>query len=166
MKGRVYDHKLEQMRTVQLAVIIPSEVEGRDKEIYYDGEGKGDKAQWIEEPNRFHLRALEYEPGRFEKYPYEFFPGQKVKFKSEKQRYTVRVASKRYAICTKPFNAQKTVLYCIIDQWLDIRGPENLVFGMGAETDEQCLEMLVRLLDGESEVSHRHQLKLDIERVE
>lgn len=106
------------------------------------------------------------EPDRFHKYPLELFKGQKIKFASEKQRYTVRAASKRYAICTKPFNAQKTVLYCIIDQWRDVRGPENLVFGMGAETDEQCYEMLIRLMDNESEVSYRHDLKLDIERVD
>lgn len=106
------------------------------------------------------------EPDRFQKYPYQFYAGQKIKFKSEKQCYTVRCASNRFAVCTKPFNARKTVLYCIIDQWTDLRGPENLVFGMGAETDEQCFEMLVRLLDGQSDVSHRHELKLDIERVD
>jgi hypothetical protein len=103
------------------------------------------------------------DPDRFQNYPYEFFKGYKVKFKGEKQRYTVRCASKRYAICTKPFNAQKTVLYTIIDQWRNVRGPENLVFGMGAETDEECYEILIRLLDGESEVSYRHDLRLDIE---
>lgn len=105
------------------------------------------------------------EPDRFQRYPYHFYGGEKVKFKEEKQRYTVRYASRRYAICTKPFNAQKTVLYTIIDQWEQVRGPENLVFGMGAETDVDCLEMLVRLLDDESEVSSRHDLPLDIEAV-
>lgn len=114
--------------------------------------------------------AIDYkrhgEPDRYQKYPYDFFNGQKIKFKSEKQRYTVRATSKRYAICTKPFNAKKTVLYCIIDQWRNVRGPENLIFGMGAETDEQCYEMLIRLMDNESEVSHRHDLTLDIERVD
>jgi hypothetical protein len=105
------------------------------------------------------------EPGRFQRYAYQLYRGQKIKFKAEKQRYTVRCASKRYAICTKPFNAQHTVLYTIIDQWKQVRGPEDLVFGMGAETDEQCHEMPIRLLDGESEVSRRHELPLDIEKV-
>lgn len=105
------------------------------------------------------------EPDRYQKYPYQFYKGYKVKFKSEKQKYTVRCASKRYAICTKPFNARNTVLYCIIDQWTNLRAPEDLVFGMGAETDEQCYEMLIRLLDHESDLSRRHELKLDIEAV-
>jgi hypothetical protein len=105
------------------------------------------------------------DPDRYQEYPYRFYGGEKVKFASEKQRYTVRCASKRYAICTKPFNAQKTVLYTIIDQWRNIRAPENLVFGMGAETDIECLEMLVRLLDNESEPSYRHEHYLDIEAV-
>ena len=105
------------------------------------------------------------EPDRFQEYPYTFYGGEKIKFVHEKQRYTVRCASRRYAICTKPFNAQKTVLYTIIDQWNEIRGPENLIFGWGAETDVQCLEMLVRILDGESEISSRHDAPLDIEAV-
>lgn len=105
------------------------------------------------------------EPDRYEKYPYEFYKGYKVKFKSEKQKYTVRCASKRYVICTKPFNARKTVLYCIIDQWTQFRAPEDFVFGLGAETDEQCYEMLIRLLDHKSDLSRRHELKLDIEAV-
>lgn len=105
------------------------------------------------------------EPDRFQKYAWHFYGGEKVKFLHEKQRYTVRCASKRYAICTKPFNAQKTVLYTIIDQWRDTRGPEDLIFGMGAETDVECLEMLVRLLDDESEVTYRHNRPLDIEAV-
>lgn len=102
---------------------------------------------------------------QFQEYPYRFYKGMKVKFRREKQKYTVRCASKRYAICTKPFNSRNTVLYTIIDQWRNIRAPENLVFGMGAETDEQCYEMLIRLLDGESEPSYRHELHLDIEAV-
>lgn len=68
--------------------------------------------------------------------------GSKIKFLGEKQKYTVRASNTAYAICTKPFNARKTVLYTIVDIIQDIRGPENLVFGSGAETDEQCKEML------------------------
>lgn len=104
-------------------------------------------------------------PDQFQEYQYQFYRGMKVKFEGEKQKYTVRCASRRYAICTKPFNARNTVLYTIIDQWRKIRAPENLVFGMGAETDEQCYEMLIRLLDGDSEPSYRHEYHLDIEAV-
>lgn len=103
------------------------------------------------------------EPDRYQQYPYDFYKGMKIKFKSEKQKYTVRCASKRYAICTKPFNARQTVLYTIVDQWQQLRSPEDLVFGAGAETDEQCYEMLIRILDNQSGLSRRHELKLDIE---
>lgn len=94
--------------------------------------------------------------------------GAKVKFRSEKLRYTVQASDERFAVCTKPFNAQNTVLYAIIDFQEKVRGPENLIFGMGAETREQCEEMLERLngRDEESlhtEVSHRHRCDLDIE---
>ena len=41
--------------------------------------------------------------------------GDKIKFKSEKQRYTVKACNDRFAIATKPFNARKTFLYTIID---------------------------------------------------
>ena len=88
--------------------------------------------------------------------------GAKIWFRGEKQGYTVRASNVAFCICTKPFNAQKTVLYCIIDWEQRIRGPEDLLFGMGAETDEQCAEMLNRLTLGESEVSSRHEAPLAI----
>ena len=96
---------------------------------------------------------------------YKLPVGTKIKFTEEKQRYTVRASNVAFAICTKPFNARKTVLYSIIDWNEDIRGPENLVFGMGAETEQQCEEMLERLTQGESEVSDRHRIKLKIEHI-
>ena len=92
--------------------------------------------------------------------------GAKIKFYAEKKRYTVRASNTAYAVCTKPFNARKTVIYCIIDRLQNVRGPENLVFGMGAETDEQCNEMLKRVTSGETEVSRRHELLLDIDYIE
>lgn len=126
--------------------------------------------------------------------------GSKVKFQSERLRYTVQASDERFAICTKPFNLMKsftnkkhcTVLYSIIDFDEDVRGPENLVFGMGAETRKQCEEMLDRLngrnrdykkelkafteagLSPElaeehpepTEVSYRHRCTLDIQRID
>lgn len=101
--------------------------------------------------------------------------GTKVKFVSEKRPYTVQASDERYAICTKPFNIYRTVLYTIIDFKEQIRGPENLVFGFGAETREQCEEMLARLTapcdhegegilcDCRSQVTHRNRISLDIE---
>jgi len=103
-------------------------------------------------------------PGELLKQPYHVYPGSKIKFFNEVKPYKVRCNSERYTICTKPFNPEKTVLYTIIDWDEQRRGPENLVFGFGAETDEQCLEMLVRLLDGRtgrSEVSFRHDVPLN-----
>lgn len=108
------------------------------------------------------------EPPRTYQRPYHLYSGTKVKFANEKQPYTVICTSKRYTICTKPFNLQHTVLYTIIDWDEKVRGPEDLIFSMGAETKEQCLEMLVRLTDGNprsSEVSHCSRVWLDIEKL-
>src|SRR2546425_8002557 len=102
-------------------------------------------------------------PSHRYKRPYHLYSGAKIKFAEEKQAYTVQATSKRYTVCTKPFNVQKTVLYCIIDWEKSWRGPEDLVFGAGAETREECLEMLVRLLDGESDISVRHYAWLNID---
>lgn len=54
--------------------------------------------------------------------------GDKIKFKNEKQRYTVKAKSERFLICTKPFNLRKTCLYSIIDLNRLIRGTNNLIF--------------------------------------
>ena len=95
----------------------------------------------------------------------KFSVGQKIKFKREKLRYTVQACDERFAVCTKPFNCRRTVLYTVIDLKDGIRGTENLVFGMGAETREQCEEMLARLMTGESGVSRRNFVALDIEAI-
>lgn len=109
--------------------------------------------------------------------------GSEVKFASEKRAYTVQASDERYAVCTKPFNPRHTVLYTVIDFKENVRGTENLIFGMGAETREQCEDMLDRLngrhdSNGRSlvgtkfdevpmrtEVSHRNRVALDIERI-
>jgi hypothetical protein len=113
--------------------------------------------------------------------------GTKVKFENEKLRFTVRASNVAFLICTRPLNIirklsrttynaakdefeerlkryehRKTVIYTIVDFANNIRGPENLVFGRGAETDEQCRDMLERLTKGESEVSSRRDVPLDI----
>ena len=88
--------------------------------------------------------------------------GTKIWLDSERQGYTVRASNAAFAILTKPFNAQRTVLYTIIDWELGIRGPSNLIFNIGAETDEQCLELLDMLTNGDIEVSARRCIKLNI----
>lgn len=69
-----------------------------------------------------------------------------------------------FVILTKPFNIDKTVLYTIIDWELGIRGPSNLIFNIGVETDEECLELLDMLTNGETEVSSRRCVELNIRR--
>lgn len=107
--------------------------------------------------------------------------GTKIKFAKghrlkNTKSFSVRASNNFFAVCTQPINCikrkgggkyefEKTVLYTIIDWSNGIRGTENLVFGMGAETDEDCNEMLQRLTDGETEVSHRNQCELKIEKV-
>lgn len=88
--------------------------------------------------------------------------GDKIWFPGERRPYKVRACDDRYAICTKPFNPKRTVLYTIIDLYEQVRGTENLIFCMGFETDEQCEEALCRLITGESEVSHRNRVELHI----
>jgi len=88
--------------------------------------------------------------------------GNKVKFQNEKRPYTVRCCDDRFAICTKSFAAIATVVYTIIDLKEKVRGTENLVLSGGFETDEDCHEALERLQNGESEVSHRNRIELDI----
>lgn len=89
--------------------------------------------------------------------------GAKVKFAEEKQRYTVRSSNAAYTILTKPFNAHKTVFYTIVDFHEGVRGPEDLIFSMGAETDEEIAAMMDRLTNGDSEISHRKRLPLNVE---
>lgn len=88
--------------------------------------------------------------------------GARMWFKGESQPYRVRASNVAFVILTKPFNLRHTVLYSIIDWESNVRGPEDLIFGMGAETDEACQEMLERLTAGETNVSKRHYAPLDI----
>jgi len=92
--------------------------------------------------------------------------GTKIKFLSEKQKYTVISSNHFISICTKPFNPEHTVLYCVIDWHRQMRSTEDLVFGMGAETKKECDEMLERITQGESDLSERHEKELDIESFE
>jgi len=91
--------------------------------------------------------------------------GSKIKFVSEKLRYTVQASNERWAVCTKSFNPRKTVLYTIIDFERNVRGTENLIFCFGFEDKKHCEEALERLIEGDSEVSYRHWQELDIEKI-
>ena len=89
--------------------------------------------------------------------------GDKVYIPGEKRPYKVRARDDRYIICTKPYNPQHTVMYFIIDLEEQRRGPDNMVFCFGYESDEDCAERLKELQEGKIEVSRRRDVSLDIE---
>ncbi len=89
-------------------------------------------------------------------------PGDKVYVPHEKHPYTIRCRDNRFIICTKPFNLQRTVRYFIVDLVRKIRGPDNMVFCSGYETQEQCEDRLKELQDGSIDVSSRRSIPLDI----
>ena len=83
--------------------------------------------------------------------------GDKFKFTSETQRYTLQARDGRYFIFTKPFNAQKTYLYTIVDLERKVRGPCNLILGLDVDCDTPsgAGEVLADLKSGELAVSYR-----------
>lgn len=88
--------------------------------------------------------------------------GSRIWFNGEVNPYKVRARNSRYIICTKPFNPKRTVLYTIIDLQTDMRGPDNNVFCMGYETDEQVEANMRELERGQLEVSRRRAVPLDV----
>lgn len=98
--------------------------------------------------------------------------GDKIKFKSEKQRYTVQACDDRFVIATKPFNARKTFLYTIIDLKEKIRGADDWHCKHEYNIPEEARLGLIGLnnnglYDIQSiQISHRNRVKLDIERVD
>ena len=88
--------------------------------------------------------------------------GDKIWFKGEKRPYTIIASNDRYLICTKPFVAIKTVIYTIVDLSKNIRGTENTIFEMGMETEEYCNNALKRLTVGDSQISHRNRVALEV----
>ncbi len=60
-----------------------------------------------------------------------------------KKPYRVRARSGRFIVCTRPY--KDTVHYTVIDLVERIRGTENLVLGLGAESDQDCWDMVDRL---------------------
>jgi hypothetical protein len=84
--------------------------------------------------------------------------GDKIKFDSEKQRYTIQSCDERFAILTKPFNARRTYHYTIVDLKRGVRGACNLLFNLtvDANTPEGAAENLRMLQDGRQAVSQRN----------
>lgn len=95
--------------------------------------------------------------------------GDRVWFKGDKKPFRVRAANEKFAICTKPYNfTPNTVIYTIVDFEWNIRGMDNMIFGIYSYySDEECEEALQALTNGELEVSsktHKH-TRLEIERI-
>jgi len=89
--------------------------------------------------------------------------GTKIYFLKEKRPYVVKALNERFIICTKPFNLQKTVYYTIIDINENIRGTNNLVFNLYDYKDINDInECLKDLESGETQISHRNRVELDI----
>lgn len=88
--------------------------------------------------------------------------GDRIRFAEEKQAYTVKARSDRFLICTKPFNARRTVLYCIVDFNRQARGPGDKIFNGPYETDKDIDERMGELMTGALGVSYRHDIPLVI----
>lgn len=89
--------------------------------------------------------------------------GNVVYVPGEARPYKVVCWDERYIICTKPFAARHTVLYFIIDLVKKLRGPDNMIFCSGYETEEQCMERLKELRNGTIELSGRRNVPLDVD---
>ena len=87
--------------------------------------------------------------------------GDRVYITGEKRPYRVRCRDERFIICTKPFNPKHTVMYFIADMKEGIRGPDDMVFCEGYETDKQCAQRLRELRSGRMAVSLRRCVKLE-----
>ena len=85
--------------------------------------------------------------------------GDKLYVAGEVKPYTVKARDERYIIATKPCNIHHTVQYFIIDLEIGWRGPDNMIFGGGYETQEAIAERLWQLQNGEIEVSWRRSVK-------
>lgn len=88
-------------------------------------------------------------------------PGDPVFVPNEVRPYRVKCRDDRFIICTKPYNPKRTVMYFIIDLVKGIRGPDNMIFCFGYETQEECEERLKELQAGQIEVSQRRCVQLD-----
>lgn len=87
--------------------------------------------------------------------------GDPVYLPNEVRPYRVRCRNERYIICTKPYNPKRTVIYFIVDLKERRRGPDNMVFCSGYETQEQCEERLQELKEGTIKVSWRHGVNIE-----
>jgi hypothetical protein len=93
--------------------------------------------------------------------------GYKIKFKEEKQRYSITAFDGRYLVCVKPFNLRKTYLYTIVDLKEKIRGTDGLLCSLyDYRNRKHAKEYLKGLKHGLYKISSRNRIPLNIENVE
>lgn len=93
--------------------------------------------------------------------------GSRIKFAEDEQPFTIRAASRRWGVCTRPFVEQDREdfeydgddappVYTIIDWDNMVRGRHNLILNpFKFDTEHGCLECLAALEAGECELSGR-----------
>lgn len=98
--------------------------------------------------------------------------GSKIKFKSEKQRYTVMAHDARFVIAIKPFNLKKTYIYTIIDLKDKKRSSDNYYCRFDYNSTIECNEALKMLNETANNLgshgfwlSYRQVIDLDIEKI-
>jgi len=114
-----------------------------------------------------------------------------VFFSEDKLPYKVIAANERYAVLTRKLNKRQDAdllhfevtrgasrsfmeaynslkddpVYTIVDNEQNIRGTENLIFGLGFHTEEKCQQAIERLATGETEISHRNRIALSVTKI-
>lgn len=90
--------------------------------------------------------------------------GASVFFHGEKQPFKIKARTSRYAICTKPFNLQRTVTYCIIDFEDNKRAPNDLVLSnYDYKSKEDIDRCMIDLIEGKVFLSRRNGMDLDVD---
>jgi len=103
--------------------------------------------------------------------------GDKLKFKSEKCRYTVTACDDRFVIATKPFNARNTFLYTIIDLVTKQRSSDNWYCRYDYDDPKEAAKAIPELNNGldlnrdlactrSMNLSFRNSMELDLERID
>lgn len=90
--------------------------------------------------------------------------GDRIRFKEEKRPYTVRACDERFLVCTKPYNLRPhTVQYTIVDLVEEIRGTDGYsISPYDYYSDKDCQDYLEELQSGESHISYRNWIPLNI----
>ena len=82
--------------------------------------------------------------------------GDKIKLENQKQRFTVKALSDRYAILTKPFNPIHSVIYTIIDFKKRQRNRNDLIFNPYDYAKQEDIDKCLKDLDaGKCHLSYR-----------